>query len=122
MGEEELEKTAAWAPKYPSSPMRPSSLIVVARRWRRKESESKLERFTFYEIILLDERKERGTARVLWADDALSLAAFILLTADKWDMSDDCRRKLREAARVVLSEAERIIDVAAIPEDVREGW
>jgi hypothetical protein len=116
MGEEELEKTAVWVSKYLSS------LIVVAQRWRREEPKSEPQHYTRYEIILFDEKKERGKAQVLSANEALSLAAFILLTADCEDMSDDYRRKLREAAREVLSGAKYIRYAAVIPEDVREGW
>jgi len=115
MAVEEVEKTAVWVPRYFNSP------IAIARQEKRRyESGSETHRTT-YEIILFDERKGRGLLNELTVEEALSLAAFILLTADADSMSDDYRMRLRRAAREILSEAERMVWVN-IPKDAYEGW
>jgi hypothetical protein len=112
---EEVEKTAVWMPKYFNSP------IVVARRERREWSSGSVTRRTGYEVMLFDERRGRGMLNGLTVEEALSLAAFILLTADASDMSDDYKMKLRKAANEILSEAKHVM-WESIPRDAREGW
>ncbi|MCC6065880.1 MAG: hypothetical protein LM576_07855 [Thermofilum sp.] len=111
----EVEKTAVWVPEYVSSP-----LIVARHRRKRYESGSEARR-TSYEVYLIDERRGRAMVQELTVEEALSLAAFILLTADDSDMGDDYRMKLRNAAAVVLSGARHVM-LEAIPRDAREGW
>jgi len=115
MVELEIEKTAVWMSKYLLSP------IVVARRERKRYESGSESRRTTYEIYLVDERRGRAMARGLAVEEALSLAAFILLTADTSDMSDDYKMKLRRAAREILSEAKHVM-WESIPRDAREGW
>jgi len=112
---EEVEKTAVWVPEHVASP-----LVVARHRRKRYESGSEARR-TDYEIYLIDERKGRAMVQGLIVEEALSLAAFILLTADADDMSDDYRMKLRRAANEILSEAKHVM-WESIPRDAREGW
>jgi hypothetical protein len=112
---EKVEKTAVWMPKYFNSP------IVVARRERREWDGGSETRRTSYEVYLVDERRGRAMVQGLTVEEALSLAAFILLTADASGMSEDYRLKLRNAAAMVLSEAKHVM-WEAIPRDVHEGW
>ena len=112
---EEVEKTAVWVPRYFNSP------IAIARREKRRYESGSETRRTTYEIVLFDERKGRGLLNGLTVEEALSLAAFILLTADADDMSDDYRMKLRRAANEILSEAKHVM-WESIPRDAREGW
>ena len=115
MVELEIEKTAVWMSKYLLSP------IVVARHERKRYESGSESRRTTYEIYLVDERRGRAMVRELAVEEALSLAAFILLTADASDMSDDYKMKLRRAAREILSEARHVM-WESIPRDAREGW
>jgi hypothetical protein len=115
MAVEEIEKTAVWVPEYVASP-----LIVARHRRKRYEGGSETRR-TDYDIYLIDGRRGRAMVQGLTVEEALSLAAFILLTADASDMSEDYRMKLRRAAAMVLSEAKHVM-WEAIPRDAREGW
>jgi hypothetical protein len=115
MVELEIEKTAVWMSRYFVSP------LVVARHERKRYTSGAESRRTTYEIYLVDERRGRAMVHGLTVEEALSLAAFILLTADASDMSDDYRMRLRNAAAMVLSEARHVMR-EAIPRDVYEGW
>jgi hypothetical protein len=115
MVELEVEKTAVWMSRYFVSP------LVVARHERKRYESGNETRRTTYEIYLVDERRGRAMVHGLTVEEALSLAAFILLTADASDMSEDYKMKLRRAANEVLSEA-RYVMQESIPKDAREGW
>jgi len=115
MVELEIEKTAVWMSRYFVSP------LVVARRERREWSSGSVTQRTTYEVYLVDERRGRAVVHGLTVEEALSLAAFILLTADASDMSDDYKMKLRKAANEILSEAKHVM-WESIPRDAREGW
>jgi len=111
----EIEKTAVWMSKYLLSP------LVVARHERKRYESGNETRRTTYEVYLVDERRGRAMVRELTTEEALSLAAFILLTADASDMPDDYKLKLRRAAGEILSDARHVMR-ESIPKDVHEGW
>jgi len=110
-----VEKTAVWMPRIIGSP------VVIAKKEVRECETGNKVWDTKYKVIVIDERRGRAMTEMLLADEALSLAAFILLTADHDRMPEEFREKIRAWGKEILSEGEPV-EREDVPSDVYEGW
>jgi hypothetical protein len=111
----DVEKTAVWVRRLTGSPM------VLAARTSREWGSGEVVKHTYYDIIIIDEKRSRAMAERMLADEALSLAAFILLTADDSEMPEEFREKIRSWGKEILSKG-KPVEWENIPRDAREGW
>jgi hypothetical protein len=111
----DVEKTAVWVRQLTGSPM------VLAARTSREWSSGEVVRHTYYDIVIMDEKRSRAMAERLLADEALSLAAFILLTVDDDEMPKEFKEKIRAWGKEILREG-KPVELEGVPRDVCEGW